>query len=195
MDGLRNQIFAGAAFALNQDSGRLAGGHFLHEAHELRCLGRHGHDLVISSMAADLSAQRLDFGAQARSLQRVLDGDPQFLEIQWLTYKIVSSKFNGSLHIIQLRVRGNHDDGRSFGSFLDLFEHLDAAEVRHADVKQDEIRRLMLGEAEAGVSGGGFQDLIAPLLTLLAQGPAHQALVIHNKDLLCPRHAALAYYG
>ena len=53
----------------------------------------------------------------------------------------------------------------------------------------------MLGEAEAGVSGGCFQHLIAPLLTLLAQGPAHQALVIHNKDLLCPRHAALAYYG
>ena len=76
VDGLGNQIFAGAAFALNQDSGGLAGGHFLHEAHELRCFGRDCDDLVISSVAADLSTQRLDFGAQARSLQRVLDGDP-----------------------------------------------------------------------------------------------------------------------
>ena len=76
VDGLGDQIFAGAAFALNEDCGGLAGGHLLHEAHQLGYLRRDCDDLVISGVAAHLSTQGLDFGAQAGGLQRVLDGDP-----------------------------------------------------------------------------------------------------------------------
>ena len=39
-------------------------------------LGGDCDDLVIASVAANLATQRLDFGAQAGSLQRILNGDP-----------------------------------------------------------------------------------------------------------------------
>ena len=86
---------------------------------------------------------------------------------RWLTDEIVSSKFKSSLDVVQLRVGGNHDDRRRVRSLLDLFENLDAAEVGHADVEQDEVRRLVLGEAEAGISGGGFDQHESPDLVLL----------------------------
>src|ERR1700735_3258475 len=52
----------------------------------------------------------------------------------------------------------------------------------------------MLGHAQSGLTGDCFEDLISPLLTLLAQRPAHKALVVDNEDFL-GRHARLAYYG
>jgi hypothetical protein len=39
VDGLGDQIFAGAAFALDEDGRGLAGRDFLHEAHQLGGLG------------------------------------------------------------------------------------------------------------------------------------------------------------
>ena len=39
MDSLGDQFFAGAAFALNQNGGGLAGGDLLDEAHQLRLSG------------------------------------------------------------------------------------------------------------------------------------------------------------
>ena len=42
----------------------------------------------------------------------------------------------------------------------------------------------MLRDFQARLSGLGLHDVVAPFFTLLAQGPAHQALVIDNQDLL-----------
>ncbi len=46
----------------------------------------------------------------------------------------------------------------------------------------------MLCEAQSGLSGGGLDDLVSPLFALLAQRPAHQALVVDHQDFLS-RHA------
>jgi hypothetical protein len=58
---------------------------------------------VISGVAANLAAQRLDLSAQTRGLERVLDGDAQLLEIEGFTNEIVSPEFKCVLDVIQLR--------------------------------------------------------------------------------------------
>src|SRR5580704_6861532 len=52
----------------------------------------------------------------------------------------------------------------------------------------------MLDEGQSRLAGGGFHDVVSPLLALLPSGPAHQALVVDDQNLL-GRHAGLAYYG
>ena len=75
MDGFGDEVFAGAALALYQDGGGFAGRDLADEAQQLGHLWRNANDVVIAGAASHLAAQRLDFGAQASGLERVLDGD------------------------------------------------------------------------------------------------------------------------
>ena len=68
MNGLGDQIFTGAALALHQDRSRLTGGDLAHEAEQLRHLLRDTYHVVVARATADLTAQRLDLGAQASGL-------------------------------------------------------------------------------------------------------------------------------
>jgi len=51
---------------------------------------------------------------------------------------------------------------------------LRAAELgkRVALIEKDKVGGFVLGEAKAGISGGGLDDLVSPLFALLAQRPA-----------------------
>ena len=124
---------------------------------------------MIAGIAPHLAAQRFDLCAQAIRFERVLNGDAKLLEIQRLADEIVGAKLERGLHVVKLRVGRDHDDRRRVGSFLDLFENLDAAHVGHAHIEQNQVGRLVLREAQAGVSGGGFDHVISPLFALLAQ--------------------------
>ena len=77
------------------------------------------------------------------------------------------------------------------GALLELFEDLNAVQVGHANIEQNQVGRFVLRQAQSGIAGRGFDDLISPLLALLAQRPAHQALVVDDQDLL-GRHAVLS---
>jgi len=156
-------------------------------------LRRDAHYAVITDSAAYLTSQGLDFGAQARGLERVLDGNVELIEIDGLAYEIEGPELECGFDIVQLRIGGDHDDGAGIASLLELIQHLDTGEVRHADVEEDEIGRFVLRQFERGLAGIGLDDVVAPLLALLAQRPAHQALVVDDHDFLC-RHRCLIYY-
>ena len=85
----------------------------LDEAQQLRHLLRDADDVVIAGAAAHLAAQRLNFGAQAGGFERVLDGDRELVEVQRLADEIVGAQLQRGLHVLQLRVGGDHDDGAS----------------------------------------------------------------------------------
>ncbi len=188
---LGDQVFARSAFALDENRGGLAGGDLLYETHQFCSLRRNCDHFVITRRAADLAAQRFDLGAKASRLERVLDGDAEFFEVERLADEVVGAQLKRGLHVIQLRIGRDHDDRRRVGSFLDLLEHLDAAQVGHTDVEQNQVGGLLLGEAEAGFARRGFDDVISPLFALLAQRPAHQAFVVHDQYLFS-RHAAFS---
>ncbi len=185
VDGLGDEVLAGAALTLNQNGGGLAGRNLTDKIHELDHLGRDAYHAVIAGFAAYLTSQGLHFGTQARSLERILDGDVEFIEIDRLAHEVVGPEFECGFDIVKLRIGSDHDDGAGIAAFLELIQHLDAGKVGHTDVEQDEIRRFTLRQLETGLPGIGLDYVIAPLLALLAQRPAHQALVVHNHDFLC----------
>ena len=111
----------------------------------------------------------------------------EFIEIDRLADEIVGSQLKRCFHVVQLRIGSDHDDGAGVAVFLELIEHFDAGQVGHAHVEQDEIGRFALRQLEPGFTGIGLNHVVSPLFALLAERPAHQALVVDNHDFLC-RH-------
>ena len=103
---------------------------------------------MITGAAAHLTAQRFHLRAQPRGFQRVLDGDRELVEIQRLANEIVGPQLERGLHVLQLRVGGNHDDGARVAGFLQLFQEFNAAGIGQAHVQQHEVGRLVVGHAQ-----------------------------------------------
>ena len=166
---------------------------FSNEVHQFRHLGRDAHDTFDSRLRAYFAARRLDFSC-AGSWLRAHSGwkTVQFVKVDGLADKIVSSQLERGLHIIELRIGGDHDDGAGVAALLELIEHFDAGQVGQAHVQQHQVGVLALRQ-QRRLAGVGFDHGVSPLFTFLAQRPAHQALVVDDHDFLC-RHACLIYY-
>src|SRR5580704_3739940 len=52
----------------------------------------------------------------------------------------------------------------------------------------------MLSHLQSGLPGLGLQHVVAPLLTLLPERPAHQTFIVDDQDFL-GGHPSIAYYG
>ena len=80
--------------------------------------------------------------------------------------------------------RGEHDDG-DVGEGADLAQHLEAVDVRQADVEQDDVRVLVLDEVERGRTIAGTEDVDLPPLQREADAQClhHVGLVVHDEDL------------
>ena len=113
-------------------------------------MARDADHAVITGSAAHLTAQRLDFGAQAGGLDRVLDGHVQLVEIDRFAHEVVGPELERGFDVVELRIGGDHDDGAGVAILLELIEHFDAAEVGHAHVEQDEIGCFALRQFERG---------------------------------------------
>ncbi len=184
VDGLCDKVFAGAAFALNQDGGGLAGGDLADKVHELRHLGRDTSHVVIAGAATNLAAQGLYLTAQTGGLERILDGDVKFIEVEWLAHEIVSAELKRGLNVVELWISGDHNDGAGVATPLELFQNFQAADVGQAHVEKNEVGRFVLGQFQGRLARIRLDHMVAPLFTLLAQGPAHQALVVDHQDFL-----------
>jgi hypothetical protein len=135
---------------------------------------------VIAGATADLAAQRLHLGAQAGGLQRVLHRHRQFVEVQRLAHEVVGAQLERGLHVLQLRIGGDHDDGAGVVRFLQLLQDFDAAGIGQAHVEQHEVGRLVVGHAQRCRAVVSLQYVITPLFALLPQRPTNQLLVVDN---------------
>src|SRR5208283_5740412 len=102
VDGFGDEVFAGAAFTLNQDGGGFAGSDFADKVHELGHLGGDADHAVISGYAADFAAQGLNLGAQTGGFECVLDGDVELVEIDRLADEVVGAQLEGSFDVVEL---------------------------------------------------------------------------------------------
>ncbi len=104
------------------------------------------------------------FVARARSLERVLDGKLQFVEVDRLADKIVSAQLERGLHVIELRIGGDHDDRGAAAVLLELIEHLDAGQVGQAYIEKHEVGRFALGEPQCSFAGVWLRPRNIPTL-------------------------------
>ena len=114
----RNQVLAGSALALNEDGCRFTGRNLAYEAHQLRHLRRGTDDFVIARAPANLSTKCLNLVTQTGGFERILDGDVKLVKVDGLAYEVVGAQLERGLHIIQLRVGRDHDDGANVAVFL-----------------------------------------------------------------------------
>src|SRR5208283_523699 len=100
MDRFGNQVFTGAAFSLNQDSCGGAGGNFVDELHQFRDFARDPNDIVIARSPPNFISQRLHFGTERSSFQRVLQRNVQLIEVDGLADEIVSAQPQSRFYIV-----------------------------------------------------------------------------------------------
>jgi hypothetical protein len=141
---------------------------------------RFGDYLVISGAATNLASQILDFVFQAAGLERVTDGDCKLVEVERFADEIIGAKFQCPLHIVKLRVGGDHDDCSSAVVLLDVLKDVEPAHVRKSDVEQYEIGQLVVSGAYAARAIWGLHYGIAPFLALLAKRPANKLFVVDD---------------
>jgi len=111
---------------------------FADEVHQLGHLRRDAYDAVVSPIRGVLHCASLDFGAQ-------LVASSAFLMVMCSSSKSRACprsrrrRVERGFDVVELGIGGDHDDGAGVSTFLECIQNLDAAEVRHAHVEQDEV--------------------------------------------------------
>ena len=78
--------------------------------------------------------------------------------------------------------RCDHDDGGLNFLFRNAAQQLNAIQVRHAQVCDDEFRLRLAKDAKRFASGGGKLHAVPGLGELHLDDPAYAAVVIYNQD-------------
>ena len=141
MDLPRDDVFAGAALAGQQD-GRVAGGGL---ARGFEQALHRGALRVEQRLLVDRAAQRAIFGRQQPDVQRAIDGVLNLLERERLGDVVVGAGLHRLDRVFNGRV-GGHQDHEAFGRApLDFVQQFEPAHLGHLVVGQHQIE-LRLGQ-------------------------------------------------
>ncbi|MNC57468.1 hypothetical protein D3C75_1071320 [compost metagenome] len=103
-------------------------------------------------------------------LESIADALHHFLLVERLGEEVARAQVEGLHAGVAVGLRGQHDDWRRLfrPAGFQPAEHLMAAQVRHVDVQQDQVRQLLL---EHGLDPARVVDPVAvPVAVLLEQG-------------------------
>src|SRR5208282_1161194 len=173
MNGLGHQVLARAALALNQNGAGFTGSDFVHKFHQFGDLPRYANDLVIACAAPHLSAQRF---------QRVLQRHAQLFKIDGFADEVVGAHAQRRFHVVELRVRGHHDDAARLSRLLQLLQDFQPAHVWQVYVQENRVHTLALEIAQCLFARFCLYALVAVFGTLLRQRPADELFVVNDKD-------------
>ena len=178
MEGLGDQLLAGAAFASNEH-GRLEWGNHRDGAQRGLHFGSAPDDVFETEADTDLGAQRLDLTYQRRGLHGAFDDEQQLVDVKWFGDIVEGAELHGGDRGFHRLGGGKHDDLRGRRVFLDLLQDLEAVEARHQDVEQDDIERPLLDQLERLDARGSQEGLVA-VLEHHPQGLADARLVVND---------------
>src|ERR1044071_7261969 len=90
----------------------------------------------------DVLAKAFDLVGHLIKLQHVFDSLEKLSLIYRFGQKVIGSRLDGSLDVAQLIQRGDHENHDVAGSriALELFTNLEAAQLGHHDIEQDQMR-------------------------------------------------------
>ena len=107
-------------------------------------------DVLEAMLRLELLSQVLVLGAQLLPLERVLDDEVDFVELERLRDVVVGSQLHGLYRGLGRGHRGNHDDCGIRGKVLGGSEDLKPIHLRHAQVGDDRIEGLAAYRLDGG---------------------------------------------
>ena len=160
VDRLGGQVLAGAGLAGQQHGrGRARG-----DARQQRL------DLAASPATSPMMAsnpysrpwlrpQRADLAAQTAGLERLLDEQHHFVEIERLVDVVVRAELHRLDGVLDRRKRGHQDDQRLGRLLLDALQHRQPVAVRQLEVEQNEVDACA-AHLNGFCGGVRFEDLV-----------------------------------
>ncbi len=156
------------------------------DAFEQRLDGLHrrrGADDRIERILAPLAApQRPHFTTKLTGLERFLDQQHDFVEIERLVDVVVGPEPHRLDGVFDGREGGHHDDLRFRPDLLDAFEHRQAVAVGKLEVEEHEIDLGRRHPIERLGRETCLEDVIALGGQALAQRPADQRFVVNDQQ-------------
>ncbi len=184
VQGLREQLLAGAALAEQQHGGR--GGRHLPDRLEHReHLGALADQVVEAVLVLEPLAQRARLLEQPLLLERLLEHDLQLLDVDRLAEVVLRAQLHGLDGGLHRAVGRHHDDHRLRADLLDLGQQLDAVHARHAQVGQHDVGLDLLEQLQPGARVVRARDLVAVLVEqrLERRGGVHLVVDDHEPPL------------
>jgi len=83
------------------------------------------------------------------------DARQQFLRAERLDQVVVRPRVQPGDAVLDLALGGEHEDGDGIREAAQLGADLEAVELRHHDIEQDEVGLFFEGQAQAGLAVGG----------------------------------------
>ena len=154
VDGLGDELFAGAALALNEDGGA-AGRDLGDKVEDLEHDLAFAHDVgeVVALLEGALELKVLFLGAVAGD--GGADVGEELFVVPGLLDEVFRAGADGFDDVVDGAVGGDHDDGQLGLALLDLGQQLEAALAGQGEVEQDEVEVLLLEHAQAFFAVGG----------------------------------------
>ncbi len=191
VDGLGDDLLAGAGFALDEERG-VGRRDPLHEV-EHRVHGRRMRDQAGQAVALpELRAQVLVLAAKRARRQRVVDAVIELVRLLALLEVVEGAEADRFLGRLPLRVRGEQDHlGRS-RVVLRGAEHVQAVSVRHPQIGDDQVEHFLGQVLRRGGDAVGLDDVVPPPAQQQGQRAARRRLVVHDQQA---SHAQAASSG
>ena len=181
VDGFRGQVLAGSGLA-SQEHGR---GRTCRDARQQRLDLRHRRrrpdDGVESVFTTLCRPKRPDLAAKTAGLERLLDEQHDFIEVERLVDVVVRTALHRLDGVLDRRKRRHENDQRLRRLLLDMLQHTESVAVRQLEIEQDQVD-IRRGLFDGCCRRSGLEDVVSLLLQALLERPAQQRLVVDDQQ-------------
>ena len=179
MDGLGDQLLPRARLALDED-GRIGGRGAADHLVDLLHRGGLADDQLVALL--ELATEPLEVARQTAELHGAADEDLDLVEVERLGQVVIGAALGGLDGIGHRVLRGHDDEERVDMVLACARQHLEAREVRHADVDQRHVVRALTERRERLAAAADGMDSVAVLGTRALAHPADRLLVVRDED-------------
>ena len=182
MDRARDELFPGAALALNQDrrSARRRLDDQIEDLTHARALADDVRELVIPLL--NVLAQVAVLVDQPPALHRVTDDDDDFLVLERLGDVVEGARLHRRNGALDRAVGGDDDDREIFVDALQLVERGDPVDAGHHDVHDRGVERQRPGHLEAFGARRGDSDVVAFAREQRLENLTHDLFVVDDEN-------------
>jgi hypothetical protein len=165
------------------EHGGVVGRHLLRHLHRPPHGRRADDDLAEAGIRPDLPAQAPDLLAELLPLLGLAHDEQDIVGAEGLRNVVVGAFLHGLHGQIQATVRRHDQDQRPAAGFPVRLQELEAVELRHADVAENEIRLLLLGRGQPLLAVLGLDHVVPGVGQDEGEGLTESGVVVDDEDL------------